>query len=237
MDDLLADFLTETQEGLVALDAAMVRLERAPGDRGTMAEVFRVVHTIKGTCGFLGLPRLEAVAHAAENVLGRWRDGSMPVTQEGISLILRSLDAMRHVVSALEGLGREPAGDDAALIAALNAAAEGLAAAAAPEVSSPDADGAAAAAPVDAAPPVAATAPAAAPEEAPGAGALSAPQTIRVAVEVLEDLMTLVSELVLTRNQLLQLARGGADAGFAAPLQRLSQITSELQEGVMKTRM
>lgn len=89
MDDLLADFLTETHEGLAALDAALVRLERVPDDKGTLAEVFRVVHTIKGTCGFLGLPRLEAVAHAGENVLGRWREGALPVTQSGISLILR----------------------------------------------------------------------------------------------------------------------------------------------------
>ena len=76
MDDLLADFLAETTEGLVAVDDALLRLERAPGERGPVAEIFRIVHTIKGTCGFLGLPRLESVAHAAENVLGRWRDGT-----------------------------------------------------------------------------------------------------------------------------------------------------------------
>ena len=71
MDDLLADFLTETHEGLVALDSALVRLERAPDDQPTLSKVFRLVHTIKGTCGFLGLSRLEAVGHAAENVLGQ----------------------------------------------------------------------------------------------------------------------------------------------------------------------
>ncbi|MBX9698717.1 MAG: Hpt domain-containing protein, partial [Acetobacteraceae bacterium] len=125
MDDLLADFLTETQEGLVALDAALVRLERNPGDAATLGEVFRVVHTIKGTCGFLGLARLEAVAHAAENVLGRWRDGSQAVTPAGITLILRSIDAIRAIVTALEQTGSEPAGDDAALIVTLDAAAEG----------------------------------------------------------------------------------------------------------------
>src|SRR4051812_42933622 len=77
MDDLLADFLTETNEGLVALDAALVRLERAPEDAATLSEVFRIVHTIKGTCGFLGLSRMESVAHAGENVLGRYRDGTL----------------------------------------------------------------------------------------------------------------------------------------------------------------
>ncbi|WP_456307331.1 Hpt domain-containing protein [Paeniroseomonas aquatica] len=81
MDDLLADFLTETQEGLGALDAALVRLERSPDDVATLSEVFRIVHTIKGTFGFLGLTRMEAVAHAGESVLGRYRDGTLRVTQ------------------------------------------------------------------------------------------------------------------------------------------------------------
>lgn len=219
MDDLLADFLTETSEGLVALDAALVRLERTPDDVATLAEVFRIVHTIKGTCGFLDLPRLEAVAHAAENLLGRWRDGVLPVTEAGISLILRAMDTMRRIVAALEAKGSEPPGDDTELIALLDSAADG-AASAPKEV-------------LTQAPDHAGSALAAAAETTPAA----APQTIRVAVDVLEDLMTLVSELVLTRNQLLQAARNGADNAFAAPLQRLSQLTSELQDGVMKTRM
>ena len=102
MDDLLADFLTETHEGLVALDAALVRLERAPEDAATLSEVFRIVHTIKGTCGFLGLSRMESVAHAGENVLGRYRDGTLPVSRGGISLILRAGDSIRAIVSGLE---------------------------------------------------------------------------------------------------------------------------------------
>ncbi|MBK1662820.1 Hpt domain-containing protein, partial [Paracraurococcus ruber] len=114
MDDLLADFLTETNEGLVALDAALVRLERTPQDAATLSEVFRIVHTIKGTCGFLGLTRMESVAHAAENVLGRYRDGTRPVTQQGISLILAALDRIRVIVVGLEGTGAEPAGRAAA---------------------------------------------------------------------------------------------------------------------------
>lgn len=225
MDDLLADFLTETHEGLVALDAALVRLERAPQDAATLSEVFRIVHTIKGTCGFLGLPRLEGVAHAAENLLGRWRDGARPVTQRGISLVLAALDGIRAIVAGLEATGGEPAGDDAALIAQLDAEADGTPAAAAEPV-------AAAAGEEPASPglsPVEA--------EAPATGGAAPPQTIRVSVEVLEDLMMLVSELVLTRNQLLQLARSQGDSAFAVPLQRLSHITSDLQEGVMKTRM
>ena len=118
MDDLLADFLTETQEGLVALDAAMVRLERAPGDRGTMAEVFRVVHTIKGTCGFLGLPRLEALAHAAETLMGKFRDG-MPVTSDAVTLILATLDRVKELLGELERTAAEPEGNDGDLIGKL----------------------------------------------------------------------------------------------------------------------
>ncbi|NOG69179.1 chemotaxis protein CheW [Roseicella sp. DB1501] len=221
MDDLLADFLTETNEGLLALDAALVRLERAPQGAATLSEVFRIVHTIKGTCGFLGLTRLERVAHAAENVLGRYRDGTLPVTQGGISLILAALDAIRGIVAGLEATGQEPAGEDAPLIARLDAEAEGQA-------------------PPAALAPPSAPSPAAAPEPDPvpaAPGGASPPQTIRVSVEVLEDLMMLVSELVLTRNQLLQLARAREDSAFAVPLQRLSHITTDLQEGVMKTRM
>ena len=137
MDDLLADFLTETHEGLVALDSALVRLERAPDDQPTLSEVFRLVHTIKGTCGFLGLSRLEAVAHAGENILGRYRDGTLPVTPAGITLILSALDRIKAIVAGIEASGTEPAGEDAPLIAALNAAAEGAAPPVATEASPP----------------------------------------------------------------------------------------------------
>ncbi|HYF07471.1 MAG TPA: Hpt domain-containing protein, partial [Acetobacteraceae bacterium] len=120
MDDLLADFLTETRESLVALDAALVRLEQTPQDAPTLSEVFRQVHTIKGTCGFLGLARLERVTHAAENLLGRWRDGTLAVTPAGITAVLAALDAVRAIVAGLEAEGAEPAGEDAAVIAALD---------------------------------------------------------------------------------------------------------------------
>jgi two-component system chemotaxis sensor kinase CheA len=170
MDDLLADFLTETQEGLVALDPALVRLERAPDDAPTLSEVFRIVHTIKGTCGFLGLGRLEAVAHAAENVLGRYRDRTLPVTQGGISLILRALDSIRGIVTGLEASGAEPEGDDAPLTAALGAAAAGEAppAAAQPEAPAPAAS---LAQPEPAAPPPPAVA-----DPAPDAPSANAPR-------------------------------------------------------------
>ena len=233
MDDLLADFLTETNESLAELDVALVTLERTPNDEQTLSFIFRLVHTIKGTCGFLGLPRLERAAHAGENVLGKIRDKALSVTPDIISQVLMGLDRIKMIVAHLGATGSEPVGDDAELIALLNAIASGQAAAPAP-------------APVDefedlpaepaAQPPVAETA---APPSAIPTSVVptAAAQTIRVTVDVLEDLMTLVSELVLTRNQLLQLARTQDNSSFSVPLQRLSHITSDLQEGVMKTRM
>ena len=217
MDDLLADFLTETNENLAELDVALVTLERTPNDEATLSFIFRLVHTIKGTCGFLGLPRLERVAHAGENVLGKIRDKALTVTPDIVSQILAGLDCVKAIVAHLGATGAEPAGDDAELIARLNATASGQAAAPEPQ-KKPE--------------------PEALPEAAaPTATQAPAVQTIRVTVDVLEDLMTLVSELVLTRNQLLQLARTQENAAFSVPLQRLSHITSDLQEGVMKTRM
>jgi len=121
MDDLLPEFLTETNESLAELDLALVKLERTPDDKATLSLIFRLVHTIKGTCGFLGLPRLEHVAHAAENVLGKVRDGELVATPEVISLVLKALDRIKLIVSGLGATGSEPGGDDSAIIAALEA--------------------------------------------------------------------------------------------------------------------
>ena len=125
MDDLLSEFLTETAENLSVLDQELVKLEQNPNDPGLLSNIFRLVHTIKGTCGFLGLPRLEAVAHASENVLGKFRDGKLEVTPHAVTLILRSLDTIKEIMAALEENEAEPSGDDSELIAALNAMAEG----------------------------------------------------------------------------------------------------------------
>jgi two-component system, chemotaxis family, sensor kinase CheA len=291
MDDLLSEFLTETSENLSVLDVELVRLEQNPNNPELLSNIFRLVHTIKGTCGFLGLPRLEHVAHASENVLGKFRDGELRVTAQAVSAILESLDTIKGILSVLEQTEAEPPGNDADLIARLNAIAEGREVEAAP--AAPPAPVAAAPEPVAAAPapepappspPVAARpaspparqsepapvpevvaakeaakelvvpepvasepAPVSAPAQAGSAGedmreaankeSAVAAQTIRVNVDLLENLMTMVSELVLTRNQLLQILRSQKESEFAAPLQRLNHVTSELQEGVMKTRM
>ena len=410
MDDLLSEFLTETSENLSVLDVELVKLEQNPNDSELLGNIFRLVHTVKGTCGFLGLPRLESVAHAGENILGKLREGEMVATPEAISAVLECLDRIRSIMSELETNGSEPDGDDSDLIRRLNEMADTGTSSAAP-APVPAAAPAAKAAPA----PVAAAAPAPAvksgkagpsiyeqiggmgtidavvevmfnrimgdlrlntffegaptdhiqgrlrdylskicggpdgygkvdlkrphagvvargmndghfdafaghlqaalnalevpthqaamvmaiifgsreeimgraeagsspisaaamqlAEEAivetpvetpieveaepvpakaakPGAKAEAskgeggetkdsavANQSIRVNVELLENLMTMVSELVLTRNQVLQILRSQKDSEFAAPLQRLNHVTSELQEGVMKTRM
>ena len=95
MDDLIVDFLTEANESIANLDLALVKLERTPDDQATLSLIFRLVHTIKGTCGFLGLPRLERVAHAAENVLGKVRDGALTATPGTVTLVLAALDRIK----------------------------------------------------------------------------------------------------------------------------------------------
>ena len=126
MDDLLQEFLTETNEGLATLDQELVRLEQTPNEPKLLDNIFRIVHTIKGTCGFLGLPRLESVAHSAENLLGKFRDGTMTVSPDGVTIILAALDRIKTLLAALEATESEPAGDDSELIARINAMADGL---------------------------------------------------------------------------------------------------------------
>ena len=298
MDDLLREFLTESGEHLDTVDAELVRFEQDPNNQTILRNIFRLVHTIKGTCGFLGLPRLEALAHAAETLMGRFRDG-LPATSESVTVILSTLDRLKAILADLEATGTEPAGSDDDLISELERLASAepepqAAPAPAPEPVLPDpvsrepkpgevtldeleaaflaapgpseADFAAPApAPVEA-PKVEAAKPAVAKATAPKPAAAkpesSEPesgraepagdaeavvatettaagkiQTIRVNVDTLEHLMTMVSELVLTRNQLLEIARRHEDSSYKVPLQRLSHVTAELQEGVMKTRM
>lgn len=378
LDGLVSDFIAETREGLEALDSELVRFEQSPDDPATLGGIFRLIHTIKGTCGFLGLARLQTVAHSAENVLGAFRDGVLPVTPNAVSAVLDTVDLIRTLIDALGATGSEPDGDDSVLIARLeDLLVEALPAAAAaspeapvsaevPRDGRPLIDRLGGDATLDAAaemalgslrrdadlspmfagadpdllqgrlrdslcgtarrvaqadtlaealaalavrPPAGAevlailnilsdaltelgateadidelralvpiAAEAAAPpacedlEESdippepetmaistiaeaaetparrapdPMAAALKAEgegtgpaQTIRVSVDALEHLMTVVSELVLIRNQLIQALRLDPESPFAAPLNRLNQVTSELQEGVMTTRM
>src|SRR5437764_12039614 len=115
MDDLLREFLTETSESLDTVDNQLVRFEQEPNNIKILDNIFRLVHTLKGTCGFLGLPRLEALAHAAETLMGKFRDG-MPVTADAVSVVLATIDRLKEVVTELERSDAEPEGDDGDLI-------------------------------------------------------------------------------------------------------------------------
>ena len=115
MDDLLKEFLTETNESLDVVDNQLVKFEQEPNNAKILDNIFRLVHTIKGTCGFLGLPRLEALAHAAETLMGKFRDG-MPVTGEAVTLILITIDRIKEILAQLEATQAEPEGSDQDLI-------------------------------------------------------------------------------------------------------------------------
>src|ERR1700758_5653410 len=110
MDDLLEEFLTETSESLERVDAELVRFEQEPNNGQILGNIFRLVHTIKGTCGFLGLSRLEALTHAAESLMGKFRDG-MPVTADAVTLILSTLDRIKTILDGIEADEKEPEGD------------------------------------------------------------------------------------------------------------------------------
>ncbi|MBL4639024.1 MAG: Hpt domain-containing protein [Kordiimonadaceae bacterium] len=125
MDDLLNEFLTETGESIDVVDIELVKLEQDPNNKEVLDNIFRLVHTIKGTCGFLGLPRLESVAHASENVLGKFRDGELLVSENAVTVILESLDRIKEILAGLEATEQEPDGDDTALINHLDSIAVG----------------------------------------------------------------------------------------------------------------
>src|SRR3989304_1089018 len=118
MDELLAEFLTETGEGLDQLDVELVRFEQEPNNAEMLNTIFRLVHTVKGTCGFIGLNRLAKLAHAAETLMGQYRDGA-PVAVEDVSAILASIDRIKEILTGLDRDGAEPPGSDADLIGRL----------------------------------------------------------------------------------------------------------------------
>ena len=315
MDELLGEFITETNEFLETVDTQLVVFEADPTDSATLNSIFRLVHTIKGTCGFLGLPRLQFVAHAGETLLGKFRDGTLIATPDKVQLVLESIDRIKEILADIEATGAEADGDDSVLIGALEraskdnddgsvevvvsacaAATDPIPAAVVSELPAPAAvptppsaqtvssgtirwdadlgrelkpgevsladleaaflattvDDGPAPSPIEAvttlpkavspsverrADPVARAAKDDEEEAGTKAGAMASNQSIRVNVDVLETLMTMVSELVLTRNQLMQMVRNNGDSAFKGPLQRLSVVTAELQDSVMKTRM
>ncbi len=232
MDDLTKEFIAESQEGLDRMERCLTELETRPGDDGLLGEIFRAVHTIKGTTGFLGFDRLEKLAHAGEHLLGALRDGKLSVSSELISGLLRLMDGLRAILALIEETGSEgtrASDEDGELIAEL-AMLNGQTppAVAESEAASSEIALVGAAAPEAAAP---VKPEGAASEKSTGASE----KTLRIDVDVLNRMMNLVGELVLTRNQMLQ--SGMEAANFPELARRLDSVTADLRETVMQARM
>lgn len=120
MDDVINEFIAEAREGIEAVDAKLVRFEQTPDDPDLLGDIFRLIHSLKGGSGFLGLMRLQSVTHAAENVLGLYRDGTLAVDAASVTVILDAVDVVRNIIEGLAETGAEPEGDDAALIGRLD---------------------------------------------------------------------------------------------------------------------
>ena len=316
--DIVKDFLVESYENLDRLDRDLVGLEKNPQDKDALAGVFRTIHTIKGTCGFLGFNKLEKVAHVGENLLTRLRDGQLTLNPEITTALLSMVDAVRQMLKEIDSTGQDGDADYPELRENLTRlqtpTGEGSVAPAGPpaavaQMPIPAAAEAAATADAKQTPPTPAVAAApalvepAAPRDKgdaslrkPSRGKIggllvergvvqpgdivraleeqergdrrrlgeilvalglakpedvlaaqqileakpretATPETIRVGVNLLDKLMTLVGELVLARNQLLQFANSIENPGLHAVSQRMDLIATELQEEVMKTRM
>jgi two-component system, chemotaxis family, sensor kinase CheA len=248
LDDIVEEFLVESHENLDQLDSDLVALEQEPNSRERLSSIFRTIHTIKGTSGFLAFNRLEEVTHVGENMLSRLRDGELELTPHRTNVLLQMVDTVRALLASIEANGGEGSVDVSASVAAVTAAMEDTPAAVpapapvpAEEVieDTPDVlETVAEELPASETP---ADEQAGAAPAAEGAGGQPrravADSTIRVDVDLLDELMLLVGELVLTRNQIVQNVARQTDTDLIRASQRLNLIASELQEGVMKTRM
>ena len=213
MEELLKDFLAETSEQLEAIGAQLVRFEREPSDARILANVFRVVHAIKGTSGFLSLPRLERLAHASETLIEGLRDEASP-SQAHVSMVLAAMDRIKFILGEIAVDLGEPTGDDGALLAEMAAfgpRGEIKRIGAAPEWGGVLAEGA---------PPVE-----------------RRTDTIRISVRTLEDMTALVQELTLARNQLGEAAQLEKNPALREAVRRLSEVSAQLRVSVFAARM
>ena len=233
MDDLTKEFLAEAMDGLDCMDRCLTDLEQRPGDRELLDEIFRAVHTIKGSTGFLGFKRLELLAHAGESLLDSLRSGRIHATPEVVSGLLQLLDVLRQILKLIEltgGEGTRASDQDSILVALLNRL-NGV------EGESGQEDTGAMfgeSSPAHSCVPGSSAALLPAHALPAPSGGLSE-QTLRVDVEVLNRMMNLVGELVLTRNQLLQIH--SIAPHFAELTRRLDGVTADLRETVMQARM
>src|SRR6476660_2199078 len=237
LDDIVEEFLVESHENLDQLDRDLVELERQPDSRDLLSSVFRTLHTIKGTSGCLAFGTLESVTHVGEGLLSRLRDGELTLDPQITTVMLEVVDAVRTLLADIEHTGSEGERDYASLVGRLTAILNGEPAPVALEEAPPPAYEPPPAPETPAAPVLLAAA-AEQDEPAPEETRRSvADSTIRVDVGLLDSLMNLVGELVLTRNQMLQRSAVHEDIELQRTTHRLNLIAGELQEGVMKTRM
>ena len=248
-DEIVQEFLVESHENLDQLDRDFVQLEREPQSRELLASVFRTIHTIKGTSGFLAFSRLEALTHVGENLLARLRDGKLVMTPPIADALLAMVDGVRELLASIEADGTEGAVDVQAAVTAIQQLLDGGAAVQptpdpAPEplpVPAPEPMPQPVPEPMPQPVPEPMPQPVPEPEPSPSAPASTkrnvAEASIRVDVDLLDTLMRQVGELVLSRNQIVRQAGLLDDVDLLRASQRLNLIASELQEGVMKTRM
>jgi two-component system chemotaxis sensor kinase CheA len=208
MDDLIADFVAECRDMLEALGGEIVAWEAQPDDRARLDSIFRFVHTVKGNCGFFEFPRLEALSHAAEDALADVRAGRRHPDGPLVSAVLAVIDRIGEMIAAIDAGEEMPGGDDSMLIAALAPGAENHAAPLASAVA-----------------------------EVQGKAA-SAPRTIRLSVELLDRVMSTVSDMVLARNELARrLRESQSDVPVDGAFERLSAIIAEMRDAITRTRM
>jgi two-component system, chemotaxis family, sensor kinase CheA len=268
MDDIVRDFLIESRENLDRLDQELVSLESDPTSKELLGSVFRTIHTVKGSCGFLGFARLQKVAHAGENLLSKLRDGVLPLDAEITSALLTMVDAVRHMLNEIQTSDSDGQNDYPELLEQLQRLQTRTPAAPGPEpevattvvpppklgavlvergcLSAQDLDLAlqkqregdcrrlgqiliamrfCSQEEIDAA------------QQVLEARGRSSVETVRVSVDLLDTLMNLVGELVLARNELLQVSNGSEDPALQSASQRVNLIVSQMQEQVIKTRM
>src|SRR5579872_1314352 len=274
--EIVKEFLIESYENLDRLDQDLVALEKDPGNRETLASIFRTIHTIKGTSGFLAFNQLEAVTHVGESLLSRLRDGLLTLTPESTTALLTLVDAVRQMLASIEATGKEGERDDKELIATLTRLLDPHLEEEPEPVSHPRQEpenegprpvpnigeilisrGAAKVSDVheaieqqNAADPrhlgeILVEKGVIKPQDVVDAlnvqqqarAQSASDSTIRVDVGQLDRLMNRVGELVLLRNQIVQYTNSTEDSELLGTSQRLNLLTTELQEGVMKTRM
>ncbi|MDA0692162.1 MAG: chemotaxis protein CheA [Nitrospinae bacterium] len=258
MDAIVNEFLVESNENLDQLDQDLVDLEQNPTETGIIASIFRTIHTIKGTCGFIGFSKLESVAHVGESLLSKLREGELTINPPITSALLAMVDAIRQILSCIENSQNEGDVDYSELIGTLTSLQKGesvvtavAASEAAPGLSKiksteevseslDEEEQSQPPAPLSQSPKSSVSekqddAESGVEKKQEGRGV--ADTNIRVDVKLLDRLMNLVGELVLARNQILQFNPNDQDSTYAATTQHLNLVTTELQEGVMKTRM